>query len=283
MTRGRRPLPWIKLWLEMLNDTKMNRLSAAEKWCWIGILLLAGQPPERGKLLLTETEPMTLEDIASALRLTPEEIPLLENCISKLIDLKSLKWNDHCLEVINFKKRQEVYKSDLPADELTPNSLRILSELTPTEGEGRGETKDSTPSPNGKGGSKKRASSKTNSGVKGVLDEMKSFLVCGGEAVPAIEENSAMTADRRIDPIPNYGKEGKAIKRMLDRGFTREEILACWRSKVSQRGGEFVSMTWVNEDIRSKGGTGGKAERHFDPDKPLPRKQISFDPNKPIR
>jgi len=56
------------------------------------------------------------------------------------------------------------------------------------------------------------------------------------------------------DPIPSYGKEGQAIKRMLARGFTREEILACWQSKVSQRGGEFVSMTWVNEDIGGKKG-----------------------------
>jgi hypothetical protein len=51
------------------------------------------------------------------------------------------------------------------------------------------------------------------------------------------------------DPIPNYGKEGQAIKRMLTRGFTRGAIVSCWKSKVSQRGGEFVSMIWVNEDI----------------------------------
>jgi len=93
--------------------------------------------------------------------------------------------------------------------------------------------------------------------VNEIFAEMRKYLgypeqVCGGEAVPAIEESSAMTADRR-DPIPNYGKEGKAIKRMLTRGFTREEILDCWKSKVSQRGGEFVSMTWVNEDIGKKG------------------------------
>lgn len=60
------------------------------------------------------------------------------------------------------------------------------------------------------------------------------------------------------DPIPSYGKEGQAIKRMLTRGFTREEILACWRGKVSQRGGEFVSMTWVNEDIGKKGVKAGE-------------------------
>ena len=56
-------------------------------------------------------------------------------------------------------------------------------------------------------------------------------------------------------------KEGKAIKRMLTRGFTREEILDCWKSKVSQRGGEFVSMTWVNEDIGKKGTKAGEQSR----------------------
>lgn len=57
------------------------------------------------------------------------------------------------------------------------------------------------------------------------------------------------------DPIPNYGKEGKAIKRMLDRGFTSEEILACWKAKVDKHGGNFVSMVYVNEDIRIKTGS----------------------------
>ena len=62
------------------------------------------------------------------------------------------------------------------------------------------------------------------------------------------------------DPIPSYGKEGQAIKRMLTRGFTREEIMTCWKGKVDQRGGEFVSMTWVNEDIGKPGKTDGVAK-----------------------
>ena len=63
------------------------------------------------------------------------------------------------------------------------------------------------------------------------------------------------------DPIPSYGKEGQAIKRMLTRGFTREAIVECWKSKVSQRGGEFVSMTWVNQDIGQTGQTGKQKRR----------------------
>lgn len=50
------------------------------------------------------------------------------------------------------------------------------------------------------------------------------------------------------DPIPNYGKEAKAIARMVARGYSEEDILKAWRDKVRSRG-EFVSMTWVNEDI----------------------------------
>jgi len=54
------------------------------------------------------------------------------------------------------------------------------------------------------------------------------------------------------DPIPNYGKEAKAIDRMLKRGYSEPEILAAWQAKVRTRG-EFVSMVYVNEDIGKPG------------------------------
>ena len=50
------------------------------------------------------------------------------------------------------------------------------------------------------------------------------------------------------DPIPNYGKEAKAIDRMVARGYSEDDILAAWQAKVRARG-EFVSMVFVNEDI----------------------------------
>ncbi len=77
MTRGRRPLPWIKLWFDMMGDPKMTRLSIAELGCWVGILLLAGQSPIRGKLMLTETQPMSIRDIERALKLNKRETVVL--------------------------------------------------------------------------------------------------------------------------------------------------------------------------------------------------------------
>jgi hypothetical protein len=85
-----------------------------------------------------------------------------------------------------------------------------------------------------------------------ILTEMKSFL-----GYPDKTDK---------DPIPNYAKEGQFLKKMLGRHFTREEILSCWKAKVQQRRGEFVSLAWVNEDIasfvhrREKGGSLGQQE-----------------------
>jgi len=110
--------------------------------------------------------------------------------------------------------------------------------------------KDSILTP--KGGQRKAPSTKE-SDVNYIFSEMRRHLGYPedfrGEADSSAAEVSAGEAKKVVDPIPNYGKEGKAIKRMLTRGFSREEILACWKGKVSQRGGEFISMTWVNEDI----------------------------------
>lgn len=107
-----------------------------------------------------------------------------------------------------------------------------------------------------KGGQRKAPSQekiKKDSAVNNIFSEMRGYLgyhnSFRGEANSSAADVAAGEAKKAIDPIPNYGKEGQAIKRMLTRGFTREEIMECWKSKVSQRGGEFVSMTWVNEDI----------------------------------
>ncbi len=63
----------------------------------------------------------------------------------------------------------------------------------------------------------------------------------------------------KIDPIPSYGPEGQAIKRLLTRGYSPEEILVYWKSRVDKAGG-FVSMVYINKDIGAPaaGRAGGK-------------------------
>jgi hypothetical protein len=89
--------------------------------------------------------------------------------------------------------------------------------------------------PSKEGARKKPTNNKKDATVKEIFLEMQEYF--------------GFPEKIKVDPIPSYGKEGQAVKRMLARGFTREAIVECWKSKVSQRGGEFVSMTWVNQDI----------------------------------
>jgi len=139
------------------------------------------------------------------------------------------------------------YREGIDTVSIPPYSYALSHALSGKEkGVVKGEGKT-----NLKGQGKKSASEGTKKGesvVNEIFAEMRAYL--------------GFPDKISQDPIPSYGKEGQAIKRMLTRGFTREEILVCWKSKVSQRGGEFVSMTWVNEDI---GKTGKQKRRSTQP------------------
>ena len=152
--RGRKRYPWVKLWFEDLSDPVPHQLTIAEKGCWWGIQILAGNSPKRGKLMLTPTKPMTVDHIAQALSLSPDERPILDKTIEKMLDFGELAWNDDCLMVINWKAKQDVYPSDIPVElpepqdepdeppeeipepicsELATNSLPNGSDLSPQQ------------------------------------------------------------------------------------------------------------------------------------------------------
>lgn len=97
---------------------------------------------------------------------------------------------------------------------------------------GLGKGKDISPLAKAKGA---RKGLRADPRVTEIFKEMESFLGYPDK----VDKN----------PIPNYAKEGQFLKKMLGRHFTRDEILSCWKAKVQQRRGEFVSMAWVNEDI----------------------------------
>ena len=68
---------WFRVYPEILNDPKIRRASRALKWDyaktlghWLGILCLASESPDRGKLLLSMDEPLSIDDIAQGLKLS---------------------------------------------------------------------------------------------------------------------------------------------------------------------------------------------------------------------
>lgn len=57
-------LPWVRLYTETTKDPKIRRRPVAERWVWMSVLCLAGESPVRGTLLVTESSPITEQDIA---------------------------------------------------------------------------------------------------------------------------------------------------------------------------------------------------------------------------
>lgn len=170
------------------------------------------------------------------------------------------------IQVRNFKRYQSPKNptpSRIPPPPLSltpllpqdyPKTSPALPQGYPLEREGEGERDRERDTP--KGARKLRASPDPR--VKEVLDAVKAYFGYPAQGVP--------------DPVPSYGKEGHAVKRMLDRGFSPDAIESAWKGKVEARGGKhYVSMVWVNEDI-GKEVKGGEPGEH-----PAPHGGAAFD------
>jgi len=109
------PLPWIKMWLEALDDPKLTRLSLAERGAWWGILQLAGKCDAGGKILSGGVE-LDMDEIADALHVkTSDDRQALESMVAKMGKRGSLKWNENnTLTVIHWEERQRIPPSAKP-------------------------------------------------------------------------------------------------------------------------------------------------------------------------
>ncbi|MDP3063904.1 MAG: phage replisome organizer N-terminal domain-containing protein [Chloroflexota bacterium] len=100
--------PWIKLWVEMIDDTKVVvSLDPGQRWVWVGLLLVAARSPEPGRLLLPSGRPMNTRQLWHATK--SEELPLdhFEATLKTLEEQGMVAWNGECLVVTRWHERQD--------------------------------------------------------------------------------------------------------------------------------------------------------------------------------
>ncbi len=97
-------MPWVKLYTEMIDDTKMFRLSDENKWRFVQLLLLAGECDAEGSLISGDHS-MDIEQISWRLRVPAEQ---LEADIKVLIHagLMNKDGRSSTISINNFSKRQ---------------------------------------------------------------------------------------------------------------------------------------------------------------------------------
>jgi len=96
------PLPWVKIFTEILDDPRFGRLADSQKWRFVQLILIAGECDAEGFLAYAD-RPMSLEDIAWRLRLDHDQ---LINDLNALKSLDLIIAIDNVWHVVNFAKRQ---------------------------------------------------------------------------------------------------------------------------------------------------------------------------------
>lgn len=93
-------MPWIKIHTEILDDPKLGRLGAGDKWRFVALCVLAGECDAEG-WLVDGSEPLTVGDIAWRLR---EDSETLRVSMEALAELGLLTITDGAWIVTNFAK-----------------------------------------------------------------------------------------------------------------------------------------------------------------------------------
>lgn len=117
MARPKRP--WFRVYVEMIRDKKLRRLTPAQRWLWVVIMACARESPLPGFLMLSVSVALSWEDVADAAGMKVKEVEagaevmhLLE-MIDFDSDLKAWflpKWNERQYESDDITQRTASYR-----------------------------------------------------------------------------------------------------------------------------------------------------------------------------
>ena len=105
-------MQWIKVFTDLLANPKIQLLFkelAGDTFVrvWIQLLTIAGQCMQDGKLMMSENNPMTIQDFATIMNKTNNK---MENILNKLIHLEMIIFEDNTYIIKNWYKYQSIDK-----------------------------------------------------------------------------------------------------------------------------------------------------------------------------
>lgn len=113
MIKGRRK--WIKLYAyQTLYGTMMDEMpDPAERWVWIGFLLLAGDSPFQGKIGVTSTVGYSDDQLASMLKC---EVKTVTDAKAKMVKYEKIEvLPNGVIKILNWKKYQSDWDRQVAA------------------------------------------------------------------------------------------------------------------------------------------------------------------------
>lgn len=105
-------ISWVKLSVNISSNRKMTLLlneSDGDTYfaTWIRLLAIAGQCNEKGKLIIGDNLPLTIEQLAKILGKTSKK---MKEILNKFIELKMIIYEEKCYQIKNWSKYQSADK-----------------------------------------------------------------------------------------------------------------------------------------------------------------------------
>lgn len=107
---ARKPLPWFRLYVSAVRDTKLRRLPASQRWVWVAVLAAARESCQPGLLLVSERQPMTDRDIADMAAVSVSDVRKALAAFEAADMIDRSEANGGAWHVTNWDHRQ--YQSD---------------------------------------------------------------------------------------------------------------------------------------------------------------------------
>lgn len=87
--------PWLRLYVEIIDDRRLARLDPDHRWLFVVVLVLARKSPVPGRLMLTDSIPLSVDDIVDAAALPRKRVTagLEALCRLGLIESDAVTWS----------------------------------------------------------------------------------------------------------------------------------------------------------------------------------------------
>jgi hypothetical protein len=142
--------PWFRLYSDVLHDKKITRTSVQVKQpkavvlgLWVTILSLANDSPERGKLLISDGIPLTIDEILYEAGLNGEGLPIIEEFVkANMLSIEGetvivIHWEDRQFASDHSRERVKQYRERKKA--VTETVKKRYSNVTVTAQESESE------------------------------------------------------------------------------------------------------------------------------------------------
>ena len=205
--------PWLKMWVEWVDDVKMLALTLAEQGAWWRLCALAQKCVADGALVKGNGSPLSLDEITDAIRIkTKADRKVFDSMVQKMSEQGSLHWNSNTLVITHFADRQAKTASETPEavrdrvrryreKHVTENPLPPLQEREDIDIEEEEEEE---------GNGEKSVTSDSRASVKRTYGEAKNVYLTEEELTKLHKKFGVASTEDRINALSLYkGSKGK--------------------------------------------------------------------------